>query len=107
MSDLNKEKYTSSDDGRILYENGKPISRIQARTRLNVYDKSLMQTTQELSKRRDQIDAIREVLPCQADRDGDCNWEKCPQKARYLSGCPLYDWDHDEEGIDRRPKLPS
>ena len=35
MSDI-VEKYETSDDGKILYEDGKPISKTQARARLNV-----------------------------------------------------------------------
>ena len=30
---------------------------------------------------------------CHADRDGDCNWEHCPQKVTYLVWCPLADKD--------------
>ena len=62
---------------------------------------------QELSDRREQIDAIRAVLPCQSYGDGDCDWQHCPQKTTYLSGCPLFDWDHDEEGCDTRRPIPS
>jgi hypothetical protein len=59
----------------------------------------------ELIKRREQIDAVRSAIPCRSGGDGDCKWESCPQKKNYLSGCPLFDWDHDEDGIDLRPEL--
>lgn len=53
-----------------------------------------------------QIAAIRAVFPCHADRDGECAWGHCPQKKTRLSGCPLFDWDHDEEGLCTLPPVP-
>jgi hypothetical protein len=43
---------------------------------------------------------------CRADRDGDCNWEHCPQKhLEWRSHCPidaLYFTYCDEEGFMSR-----
>jgi len=53
----------------------------------------------ELTERRKQISVVRQMFQCGADNDGDCLINECPQRIERLSGCPLHDWDHDEEGI--------
>ena len=39
---------------------------------------------------------------CHSDRDGDCNWDQCPQTIdgepeKTGRSCPLFDWDQDDE----------
>ena len=35
---------------------------------------------------------------CHAGKDGDCDWSECPQLQNYQTGCPLANWDLEEEG---------
>lgn len=61
---------------------------------------------EELKGRRKSMEVLRKVFKCGANRDGECNSENCPQKIEYLTGCPLYDWDEDEEGISILRPIP-
>jgi hypothetical protein len=50
--------------------------------------------TVKYSNNSEDAKRIRLNLPlntkCHSGKDGDCNWEKCPQKTEYLQFCPLY-----------------
>lgn len=48
-------------------------------------------------------EAAPEVQSCHADRDGDCNWDKCPQLANRQSYCPLASAEEDAEGAEPAP----
>lgn len=65
--------------------------RAERRSRMNEADK------QELGESN-----IQTLAHCHADRDGDCNWEECPQlrdgePSKSHRSCPLLDWKAEQD----------